>query len=162
MKQSIAFQLASTPRAAAPGEHSVPAASAAVAVPAVAALPVVFCVQLEVVHTVDGKLVKLAALNVGAVWNEGCPAPPEAGPANTEFCAAFDCVKVRAGVLVGVATEVVNSGESAPAENVVTVPVPVPEQVMVYVTPATETLQPVKFSATKPALVPIVVPEDWI
>jgi hypothetical protein len=49
-----------------------------------------------------------------------------AGPANTEFCAALDKVNVNAGVVVAVATEVVNSGERAPAEKDVTDPLPVP------------------------------------
>ena len=71
-----------------------------------------------------GKLVMFAALMVGAVWNDGAPAPPVAGPANTLFCAALDNENVNAGVLVAVATEVVNSGERFPAEKVVTVPLP--------------------------------------
>jgi hypothetical protein len=53
----------------------------------------------------------------------GAPVPPVAGPANTEFCAALSSVKVSTGVVVGVATDVVKSGLSAPALNVVTVPV---------------------------------------
>jgi hypothetical protein len=66
----------------------------------------------------------LAPLIVGAVWKEGAPAPPDAGPANTEFCAALESEKDRAGVVVAVATLVVNSGDRLPAEKLVTVPVP--------------------------------------
>jgi hypothetical protein len=40
--------------------------------------------------------------------------------------AAFDRMKLSAGVVVAVATDVVNSGERVPAENVVTVPLPPP------------------------------------
>lgn len=76
-----------------------------------------------------GKLVMFAALIVGAVWKLGAAAPPDGGPANTEFCAALDKVKVSAGVVVAVATEVVNNGERVPALKVVTVPVlPAPPQ----------------------------------
>jgi hypothetical protein len=82
-----------------------------------AAVPVVLWLKI-------GKLVMLAALIVGAVWYVGTPAPPVAGPASTEFCAALDKANVSAGVLVAVATEVVNNGERLPAENVVTVPEP--------------------------------------
>ena len=62
-----------------------------------------------------------AALIVGAVWKLGAPVPPVAGPANTEFCAAVDSENVSAGVLVGVAREVVNSGDRFPALKLVTV-----------------------------------------
>ena len=82
-----------------------------------AAVPVVFWFR-------GGKLVIFAALIVGAVWKDGAAAPPEAGPAKTEFCAAVDSANVSAGVLVAVATEVVKSGERFPALKDVTVPVP--------------------------------------
>jgi hypothetical protein len=109
-----AFPLASTPCAYCPVVQLVPFAAKAVAVPA---LPLVLWLRV-------GKLVMFAALMVGAVWNDGAPAPPVAGPANTLFCAALDNENVNAGVLVAVATEVVNSGERFPAEKVVTVPLP--------------------------------------
>jgi hypothetical protein len=82
-------------------------------------VPVVFWLKV-------GKLVMFAALIVGAVWKDGAAAPPLAGPAKTEFCAALDRVKVNAGVLVAVATEVVNRGLSVPALKLVTVPPPPP------------------------------------
>ena len=49
---------------------------------------------------------------------------PLVGPARKKFCAALDITKLSAGVVVDVATEVVNNGDKAPAENVVTVPEP--------------------------------------
>ena len=52
--------------------------------------------------------------------------PPVAGPAKTKFWLAVDSAKVSAGVVVAVATEVVNSGERAAALNEVTVPEPPP------------------------------------
>jgi orotate phosphoribosyltransferase len=46
------------------------------------------------------------------------------GPARNAFCAALEREKESAGVVVAVATVVVNRGERAPAEKEVTVPVP--------------------------------------
>lgn len=70
-----------------------------------------------------GKLVRLAALNVGAAVNVGAAGLPVKFP-NTVFAAAVESVNVRAGVEVAVATEVVNSGDSVPALKLVTVPAP--------------------------------------
>jgi hypothetical protein len=84
---------------------------------AVAALPVVFWLNV-------GKFVMLAALIVGAIWYDGAPAPPVAGPASTLFWAALDRENVNAGVLVAVATDVVNRGERLPALKAVTEPPP--------------------------------------
>jgi hypothetical protein len=58
-----------------------------------------------------------------------------------ECAPAFDKANESAGVVAGLATEVVNIGESVPAENVVTVPVPLGRPV---------TVAPVK-SAVAPA-----------
>jgi hypothetical protein len=71
-----------------------------------------------------GNDVIFAALIVGAVWKDGAPDPPVAGPANTLFCAAFEREKESAGVEVLVATEVVNRGERLPDEKDVTDPPP--------------------------------------
>jgi len=49
----------------------------------------------------------------------GAPAAPVAGPAKTEFVAALVRLNVRAGVVVAVATLVVNSGLRVPAEKLV-------------------------------------------
>lgn len=70
-----------------------------------------------------GKLVRFAAEKVGAAVNVGAAADPVKLP-KTVLAAAVDCVNVRAGVLVDVATEVVKSGERVPAEKDVTVPAP--------------------------------------
>jgi hypothetical protein len=53
---------------------------------------------------------------------DGAPAPPVAGPANTEFWAALVNAKESAGVELAFATDVVKSGLRLPALNVVTVP----------------------------------------
>lgn len=47
-----------------------------------------------------------------------------AGPARTEFWAALEIVKVNAGVVVALATDVVKRGERAPALKLVTEPPP--------------------------------------
>jgi hypothetical protein len=101
-----------------------------------AAVPVVFWLKV-------GKLVRFAALNVGAVWYDGAPAPPLAGPANTEFCAALLRVNDNAGVVVGAATLVVNSGDRLPEENEVTVPDPPPPPTAVK-----DTLLPITLNVT--------------
>ena len=74
-----------------------------------------------------GSALRLAPEIVGAVWKLGAPDPPVAGPAKTEFCAALLSEKVRAGVVVAVATELVNNGERFPAEKLVTLPPPAVE-----------------------------------
>ena len=55
--------------------------------------------------------------------NVGAKAPPDVGPANTAFAVCVLKENVSAGVVVAVATEVVNKGLNAPALNDVTVPV---------------------------------------
>jgi hypothetical protein len=70
-----------------------------------------------------GKLVRFAALKVGAAVNPGAAEPPVKFP-NTVFAAALESENVSAGVVVAVATDDVNSGERFPALNVVTVPEP--------------------------------------
>jgi hypothetical protein len=67
----------------------------------------------------------LAPLNVGVAEKVGAAVDPVKLP-NTLLAAAVDKVKVSAGVVVEVATEVVKSGERVPAENDVTVPLPPP------------------------------------
>jgi hypothetical protein len=65
-------------------------------------------------------LAKSAEARVGLL-NEGAAEEPVKFPKNV--CeAALESVNVNAGVLVAVATDVVNSGLNVPAENVVTVP----------------------------------------
>src|SRR5580658_9545066 len=87
--------------------------------------PLAVATETEVTEpTVLGKLVMLAAEIVGAVWYDGAPAPPDAGPASTEFCAALVNTNVSAGVVVAGATEVVNNGDRLPALKLVTVPPP--------------------------------------
>jgi hypothetical protein len=54
----------------------------------------------------------------------GPAGPPEIGPANMRFADCVFSVKLKAGVVVGLLTDVVNRGLSVPALNVVTVPVP--------------------------------------
>ena len=78
---------------------------------------------------------------MSAAWSKryvGAPAPPTAGPAKTAFCAAFVKMKLRAGVLVAVATLVVNSGARVPAEKVVTVPSPGMDDVGTHAVPLHE------------------------
>ena len=65
-----------------------------------------------------GKSAVVIALYVGA------PEPPDDGPAKKSFCPAADKLKLNAGVVVAVATEVVNSGLRFPELNEVTVPEP--------------------------------------
>jgi hypothetical protein len=70
--------------------------------------------------------------------NVGVAATPDVGPANTRFADWVFKVKDSAGVVVGVATDVVNSGERLPEEKEDTVPEPPPpETVDQYVTPLT-------------------------
>ena len=59
--------------------------------------------------------------------NVGAKAPPDVGPANTAFAVCVLKENVSAGVVVAVATEVVNKGLNAPALNEVTVPEPNPD-----------------------------------
>jgi len=80
----------------------------------------------------------LAAEIVGAVWKLGAAAPPLGGPAKTELAAAFDKVNVSAGVVVEVATLVVNKGERVPAVKFVTEPPPAPDPVKVQLVPEQE------------------------
>lgn len=61
----------------------------------------------------------------GAATKDGAPEDEEVFP-NSVLPPAFDREKLNAGVVVGVATLVVKSGDSVPAENDVTVPDPVP------------------------------------
>ena len=56
--------------------------------------------------------------------NVGPAAPPEVGPANTRFAFCVLKEKDSAGVVVAVATEVVNNGLRLPELKLVTVPVP--------------------------------------
>ena len=58
--------------------------------------------------------------------NVGVAAPPDAGPANTVFAFCVFNEKDSAGVVVGVATEVVKRGERLPEEKEVTEPPPPP------------------------------------
>ena len=53
--------------------------------------------------------------------NPGAPGAP-LGPASTVLAAALDSAKLNAGVVVGLVTEVVNSGDRLPALKLVTVP----------------------------------------
>ena len=71
--------------------------------------------------------VRLVIAKVGVAENVGVVEPPVKFP-KTLFAAAFDKENDSAGVVVDVATEVVNSGESVPAENDVTVPLPPPPE----------------------------------
>ena len=77
----------------------------------------------------EGKSAATRARNVGVA------APPDTGPANTVLGLCVFNEKDSAGVVVGVATEVVNSGERLPEEKEVTEPPPPPETVDQYVTP---------------------------
>ena len=54
--------------------------------------------------------------------NVGAAALPVVGPANTRFAVCVFRLKDSAGVVVVVASLVVNSGERSPAEKSVTVP----------------------------------------
>ena len=67
--------------------------------------------------------------------NVGVAATPDVGPANTRFADWVFKEKESAGVVVGVATDVVNSGERLPEEKEVTEPPPPPETVDQYETP---------------------------
>jgi hypothetical protein len=62
----------------------------------------------------EGKSAETIALNVGVA------ATPDAGPANTVFAFCVFNEKDSTGVVVGVATDVVNSGERLPEEKEVT------------------------------------------
>ena len=66
--------------------------------------------------------------------NVGPAAPPDVGPANTRLAFCVLNANVKAGVVVGVATDVVNSGERLPEEKEVTEP-PLLATVDQYVTP---------------------------
>jgi hypothetical protein len=68
------------------------------------------------------------------VRNVGVAAPPDTGPANTVFAFCVFNEKDSAGVVVGVATEVVKSSERLPEEKEVTEP-PLLATVDQYVTP---------------------------
>lgn len=81
------------------------------------AVPVVFWFRV-------GKLVNPAAENTGAAENVGTADEPVKLP-NTVLAEAVDRAKLNAGVVVPVATDVVNRGDNAPAVNDVTVPVAV-------------------------------------
>jgi len=70
--------------------------------------------------------------SAGVAVYVGPAADPVALP-STVPAAAFVNAKVKAGVVVAVATLVVNIGERVPAENDVTVPVPVPLPTVVQV-----------------------------
>jgi hypothetical protein len=58
--------------------------------------------------------------------NVGAAAEPVAGPAKTRLADWVERAKDNAGVVVAVATDVVNNGARPPAENDVTVPPPPP------------------------------------
>ena len=79
-------------------------------------------------------LAKSADARVGLL-NEGAAEDPVKLPKNV-WAAALERVNVKAGVVVAVATDVVNSGLNVPAENVVTVPVVGVDQVGANVVPA--------------------------
>jgi hypothetical protein len=84
--------------------------------------------------------------------NEYAPVPPVEGPANTEFCAAVLAAKDRAGVVVDVATDVVNKGLRLPDEKFVTVPEP--ELAATHLIPVTVLLRTCPLAPTE--LVPSV------
>ena len=68
-----------------------------------------------------------APLGMSAVTRDrkvGAAALPVVGPANTAFAVCVDKVKVKAGVVLEVATPDVNKGERSPAVKLVTVPPP--------------------------------------
>jgi hypothetical protein len=82
----------------------------------VAVIPVP-AATLVTVPVPAGKSAATRARNVGAAG------PPEVGPANTVFAVCVFNANVKAGVVVGVATDVVNNGLRFPEEKDVTVPV---------------------------------------
>jgi hypothetical protein len=88
-----------------------------------AALPIVSQVTVP-----EGMSAETSARNVGVA------APPDTGPANTRLAVWVLSAKESAGVVVGVATEVVKSGERLPEEKEVTEP-PLLATVDQYVTP---------------------------
>jgi hypothetical protein len=65
---------------------------------------------------------------------EGAPEVPEQLP-KIVSPAALVRMKVRAGALVGLATDVVNSGERVPAVNVLTPPPPDPQVAKAHADP---------------------------
>jgi hypothetical protein len=77
-----------------------------------------------------GKLVRLAALNAGEALNVGCAELPVKFP-NTELAACAMPVNVSAGVVVAVATDVVNRGDILPLLNDVTLPAPAAQPTLV-------------------------------
>jgi hypothetical protein len=81
----------------------------------VAVIPVP-AATLVTVPVPAGKSAATRARNVGAAG------PPEVGPANTVFAVCVFNANVKAGVVVGVATDVVNNGLRFPEEKDVTVP----------------------------------------
>ena len=85
------------------------------------------CVAVSVI--LAGKSATTSARNVGVAT------PPDVGPANTVFAVCVESVKERAGVVVAVATDVVNNGERLPLEKLVTVPEPTPPPDAVRVFP---------------------------
>ena len=60
-----------------------------------------------------------------SVRNVGVPVP-DVGPANTALCATLDSANDSTGVVVELATDVVNNGDRSLALNEVTVPLPPP------------------------------------
>jgi hypothetical protein len=72
----------------------------------------------------------ISEFGITVVLNAGAADEPVALP-NHEVAAAFVKRKVSAGVVLDVATEVVNNGESVPAVKLVTVPEPAPVLVIV-------------------------------
>src|SRR5882724_10576082 len=70
-------------------------------------------------------LVSSVLVSDPAAVNDGAVPPPVALPKYV-FAPAFDRTNPNAGVVVGVETVVVNNGERAPAEKLVTVPPPPP------------------------------------
>jgi hypothetical protein len=99
-------------------------------------------------------LAKSAEARVGLL-NEGAADDPVKLPKNV-WAAALESVNVRAGVLVAVATDVVNSGLNVPAEKVVMVPeeaavhVKFPEPSLVR-TPAVSAGYNLEFQGPRPA-----------
>ena len=99
---------------------------------------------------------KFAVVTEGFVVKPGPADEPVAFP-KTVFAPAFERLKVRAGVVFAVATEVVKSGESAPAVKVVTVPLPPPVDL---VSAGAAALNGVERSCVAPAMVtPVMVKE---
>ena len=104
-------------------------------------VPEVIALNAVVAEPLDAAVIKPCALTVMLVLvNEpmfaftagksattkdrkvGAKAPPDAGPANTVFAVCVFNANVKAGVVVGVATDVVNNGLRFPEEKDVTVP----------------------------------------